>query len=60
VTSALLAGLIGALPVEGAVWSAENRRRWLLMASRIFDVVYTRDAADDRDIVITIAPDADA
>ena len=43
----LIEGLIRELPEPQSEWTTEDRKKWLEMASTIFDVIY-KDSDDSR------------
>ena len=50
----LIQGLIRRLPSTGSAWSLEDRARWLRTAASIFNLVYTAQGEEQREITIGI------
>lgn len=48
----LIQGLIRRLPSTGSAWSLEDRARWLRTAASIFNLVYTAQGEEQREITI--------
>lgn len=51
----LIQGLVERLAKPGAVWSLDDRAKWLRTAVSIFDLVYKTDEGEHRDIGVTLA-----
>lgn len=51
-TDLLIRGLVDRLPKPNAVWSLEERARWLRTAASVFGLVYTDSDGEEREIGI--------
>jgi len=56
----LIEGLIKALPVEGADWSLEARKKWLQAAAMNFDYVYADSTGDKGSLKVAIEREGSA
>ncbi len=54
-TDLLIQGLVERLPKANAVWSMDERAKWLRTAVSIFDLVYKADDGEHREIGVTLA-----
>lgn len=50
----LIRGLLQRLPSTGSAWSLEDRARWLRTAASIFNLVYTAQGEEKREITIGV------
>ena len=50
----LIRGLSQRLPSTGSAWSLEDRARWLRTAASIFNLVYTAQGEEKREITIGV------
>jgi hypothetical protein len=58
-TDLLIQGLVDRLPKPNAVWSLEERARWLRTAASVFGLVYKDSDGEEREIGIVFGkPDA--
>jgi hypothetical protein len=51
----LLRGLVDRLPKSNAVWSLDDRAKWLRTAASIFDLVYKASDSELRQISVAVA-----
>jgi hypothetical protein len=51
----LLRGLVDRLPKSSAVWSLDDRAKWLRTAASIFDLVYKASDSELRQISVAVA-----
>jgi len=51
----LIQGLIQRLPSAGNGWSLEDRARWLRTAASIFNLIYTAQSEEQKEITIGLA-----
>jgi hypothetical protein len=57
-TDLLIRGLVDRLPKPNAVWSLEERARWLRTAASVFGLVYKDSDSEQREIgVVCVKPD---
>ena len=47
-------GLLKSLPTEGAPWKIDSRRKWLQLAANAFDLMYTTEEGETKEISITL------
>ena len=59
ITDLLIQGLLDRLPKPNAIWSLEDRAKWLRTAASIFGLVYKSNDGDQRELgVVLLKPDA--
>jgi hypothetical protein len=59
ITDLLIQGLLDRLPKPNAIWSLEDRAKWLRTAASIFGLVYKSSDGDRRELgVVLLKPDA--
>ncbi len=59
-TDLLIQGLVERLPKPNAMWSLDDRAKWLRAAASIFGVVYKTDNDEHREIsVVFVKQDAE-
>jgi hypothetical protein len=54
-TDLLIQGLVDRLPKPNAIWSLEDRAKWLRTAASIFDLVYKAKDGEHREISVAFA-----
>ena len=54
-TDLLLQGLVDRLPKQDALWSLEDRAKWLRTAALVFDLVYKGSDGERREISVGLA-----
>lgn len=59
-TDLLIQGLVDRLPKANAVWSIEERVKWLRTAASVFGLVYKDSDGEEREIGIAFAKHAPA
>jgi hypothetical protein len=59
ITDLLIQGLLDRLPKPNALWSLEDRAKWLRTAASIFGLVYKSSDGEQRELsVVLVKPDA--